>query len=138
MQSPLKRLIQPLTLKVCFKDGYWDISRTAARLWIGGALAADLLAQWLVGAPTVTSILASSLTLALFWAVPARLAGAAGGLYISQALVSILVVTAAATSGRRVVVGAAAYLWSAWCIAALVVMVLRYIRTPKALMCARS
>jgi hypothetical protein len=138
MFSILKRLVQPLTLKVCFKEAYWDITRTQARCWIGGALAADFLAQWLVGKPSAITILGSLLTLAMFWAVPARLAGAVGGLYITQALVSIGVVSVAAHSGSQFVVGAAAYLWSAWCMAALVVLVLRYIRTPKALMCARS
>lgn len=138
MQLPLKRLFQPLTLKVCFKDGYWDIGRVQARCWVGGALAADLLAQGLVGKPSMATILASILTMALFWAVPPRLAGAAAGLYITQALVSIAVVMLAAASGSSRVVGAAAYLWSAWCLAALVILVLRYIRTPKVLMCARS
>ena len=138
MHLPFKRLFQPLLLRVCFKHPYWDIGRAQARCWIVGALVTDLLAQWLVGVPSVTSILASLLTVALFWAAPARLAGAVGGLYVTQALVSVLVVTVAATSGSRLVVGAAAYLWSAWCMAALIVLVLRYIRTPKALMCARS
>lgn len=100
-------------------------------------MAADLLAQWLVGMPTPMSLLASLLTIAIFWAVPPRLAGAVAGLYITQALVSIAVVTAAATSGSALVVSVAAYLWSGWCLLALVQVVLRYIRTPKALMCAR-
>jgi hypothetical protein len=134
MQQPFKRLIEPLTLKVCFKDQYWNISRTAARCWIAGAIGADLLAQALVGAPTLFSILGSLLTLLMFWAVPPRLAGAAGGLYLGQALTSILVVSVAAASGSKLVVAGAAYAWSTWCLVALVVLVLRYIRTPKALM----
>lgn len=134
MQLPFKRLLEPLTLKVCFKDQYWNISRTAARSWIAGAIGADLLAQALVGTPTLFSILGSLLTLIMFWAVPPRLAGAAGGLYLSQALASILVVSVAATSGSKLVVACAAYAWSTWCLVALVVLVLRYIRTPKALM----
>lgn len=134
MSSPFKRLVQPLLLKVEFRDSYWDISRAQARCWIGGAMAADFLAQWSVGKPSVLTILASLLTIAVFWAAPARLAGAVGGLYITQALVSIAVVTAAATSGSSLVVAGAAYLWSGWCLLALVQVVLRYIRTPKALM----
>lgn len=134
MQSPFKRLTQPLLLKVEFRDAYWNISRTHARCWIAGAMAADLLAQWLVGKPNPLTILASLLTIAIFWAVPARLAGAVGGLYIMQALVSIAVVTLAATSASSIVVAGAAYLWSGWCLLALVLVVLRYIRTPKALM----
>lgn len=134
MQQPFKRLFEPLTLRVCFKDPYWNISPTSARCWIVGAIGADLLAQALVGAPTLFSVLASLLTILVFWAVPRRLAGAAGGLYIAQALVSILVVSLAATSGSKLLVAGAAYAWSTWCLVALVVLVLRYIRTPKALM----
>ena len=134
MQLPLKRLVQPLTLKVCFKDQYWNISRAHARSWVVGAFGADMLAQWLVGAPTIYSILASLLTIVLFWAAPVRLAGAAGGLYVAQALASILVVSVTAASGSKLLVSTAAYAWSTWCMVALVVLVLRYIRTPKALM----
>lgn len=134
MSIPFKRFWQPLVLKVDFTDPYWTVTRGQARGWIGGAIAADLLAQWLVGRPTWMTILASLLTLAMFWSAPARLAGAVGGLYITQALVSILVVTAAATSGLSVVVACAAYLWSGWCLLALIHLALRYLRTPKGAM----
>lgn len=136
MQSPFKRLTQPLLLKVDFRDSYWNISRAHARCWVGAAMAADLLAQGLVGRPNLLTILASMLTIAVLWAVPARLAGAVAGLYVTQALVSIVAVAAAATSGSALVVSGAAYLWSGWCLLALVQVVLLYLRTPKALMCA--
>jgi len=134
MQTPFKRLIEPLFLKVNFTDPYWSVTSTQARCWLGGAVAADLLAQYLVGMPNPMTILASLLTLIIFWAIPPRLSGAVGGLYTSQALVSMLVVTAASMAGNMAVVDVAAMLWSAWCMFALVRLILGYIRTPKALM----
>jgi hypothetical protein len=132
MPTLFKRLIEPLGLNVDFTDPYWNISRAAACGWLGAAMAADLLAQWLVGRPTWWTLGASAMTIALFWALPPRLAGAVGGLYIGQALVSILVAYAAATAGSAVLVATAAYLWSAWCLFALVRLGLNYLRTPKA------
>lgn len=134
MTLMLKRLIQPVLLQVDFKDSFWNISAQSARFWILAAMVSDLLAQWLVGIPTVWSILASTMTLAVLWYVPARLAGAIGGLYVTQALTSILIVSLVALCGVKWVVAMAAYVWSAWCLFALIQVVLLYLRTPKALM----
>ncbi|KVP75545.1 hypothetical protein WJ96_07515 [Burkholderia ubonensis] len=133
MWNPFKRIAAPLVLKVDFTDPYWNISAGQARCWLGGAVAADLLVQWVAGLPNVLTVLASLLTLAIFWAIPARLSGAVGGLYIGQALVSLPVVTAAAMMSGNVA-EIAGIAWSGLCLFALVRLILGYIRTPKALM----
>lgn len=134
MQSPFKRLVEPLALRVSFTDPYWDISRSHARWWLGGAVAADLLVQLLVGMPSLLTVLGSFLTPIIFWALPARLSGAVGGLYTSQALGSLLVVTSVSLLGSKGLVDVASVLWSGWGMFALVRLILSYIRTPKALM----
>lgn len=133
MQNPFKRVVAPLFLKVDFTEPYWNVSTVQARCWLGGAVAADLLVQWIAGLPNVYTVLASLLTVAIFWALPRRLAGAVGGLYIAQAVVSLPVVTTASLVSREAaeIAGVA---WSAWCMFALVRLILGYIRTPKALM----
>ncbi|KVP39509.1 hypothetical protein [Burkholderia ubonensis] len=133
MWNPFKRVVAPLVLKVDFTDPYWNISTVQARCWLGAAVAADLLVQWVAGLPNVLTVLASFLTLVIFWALPARLSGAVGGLYIGQALASLPVVTAAAMVSRNVA-EIAGIGWSGWCMFALVRLILGYIRTPKALM----
>ncbi|KWA83821.1 hypothetical protein WL29_20875 [Burkholderia ubonensis] len=133
MRNPFKNVVAPLILKVDFTDPYWNVSAVQARCWLGGAVAADLLVQWIAGLPNLYTVLASLLTIAIFWALPRRLAGAVGGLYVAQALVSLPVVTAAGMVSRNAaeIAGVA---WSAWCMFALVRLILGYIRTPKALM----
>lgn len=135
MQTPFKRVIAPLSLSVDFRDAYWSISRSASRWWLAGAVAADLAVQCLAGTPSLMTILSSLLTLVIFWTVPARLAGAVGGLYIGQAVISVAVVTAAAMTGSRLVTSVASFTWWAWCMFALVKLVMNYIRTPKVQMC---
>jgi hypothetical protein len=132
MQNLFKRFIEPLTLRVDFKDPFWAVSPTQARLWLAGAVATDLAVQFVAGAPTLMTIASSVLTLLLFWFVPARLAGAIGGLYIGQAIGSLVVVTAASLSGVRMLVEVAGFAWWGWCLFAMAKMVLGYIRTPKA------
>ncbi len=131
MPSPLKRLIEPLFIKVDFTDRYWDISPAQARAWLIGAIVSDLSVQALVGLPNLLTVLASLLTAVIFWQVPARLSGAVGGLYIAQAVGSLVVVSLVAMSESKLAVGLAARLWAAWCMFALVKLILGYIRTPK-------
>lgn len=131
MQSPIKRLLEPLFIKVDFTERYWDISPAQARAWLIGAIVADLSVQALVGLPNLLTVLASMLTAVIFWTVPARLSGAVGGLYISQALGSLVVVSIVAMSEVKLVVELAAILWWAWCMFAFVKLILGYIRTPK-------
>lgn len=134
MRTPFKRLLEPHAIKVDFTDQYWNISAAQARWWLSAAVAADLLVQALAGKPSLFTVLASLLTLAIFWAIPARLSGAVGGLYVTQALVSLLIVTVTATLGSKMLVDIAALMWSGWSMFALVRLILAYIRTPKALM----
>lgn len=126
-----KRLLEPLFIKVDFTESFWDISPRQARVWLLAAVVTDLLVQSFAGLPSLFTILASCLTLGIFWSVPARLSGAVGGLYISQALGSLVVVTAVAMTGHQVAVDISALLWWAWCMFALVQLILGYIRTPK-------
>ena len=126
-----KRLLAPLVLKVDFTESFWDISVGQARGWLLGAVATDLLVQYFAGMPSILTILASCLTLGIFWSFPARLSGAVGGLYISQALGSLVVVTALAMTGYPLAADLGALLWGAWCMFALVRLILGYIRTPK-------
>lgn len=132
MQNLFKRIFEPLTLRTDFRDMYWGISPSQARLWLAGAVTTDLAVQFVAGAPTMMTIVSSLLTLLLFWFVPSRLAGAIGGLYIGQAIGSLVVVTAASLTGVRMLAEVAGFVWWGWCMFALVKLVLAYIRTPKA------
>jgi len=132
MQNLLKRFIEPLTLRVDFRNPFWYVTPLQARLWVAGAVAADLAVQFVAGAPTLMTVVSSFLTLLLFWFVPARLAGAIGGLYIGQAIGSLVVVTAASLSGVRLLPEVVGFAWWGWCMFSLAKMVLVYIRTPKA------
>lgn len=132
MQNPFKRLYEPLILRVDFTEPYWVLSSSAARGWLLAAVAADLVAQYTAGTPGPLTVLASFLTLLIFWTVPARLSGAVGGLYVAQALGSLVVVTSvAAVTERSFDVEAAALIWWGWCTFALIRLMLAYIRTPK-------
>lgn len=133
MWNTLNRIIAPVLLNVDFRDRYWDVTPCRARCLLVLAVVADLFVQWLVGSPDIYTVLASVLTPAIFWAVPVRLAGAVGWLYIAQALLSLVVVTAAAMVSRNAA-EVAGIVWSAWCMFALVRLILSYLRTPKALM----
>lgn len=130
----IKRFLDPLTLRVDFTDPYWKATPGQARGWLVGAVAADMLVQYLIGQPSLFTILASTLTILVFWALPARLSGAVGGLYIAQAACSWLIVTVVSMYGSRGVVDTATLVWSGWCLFALLRLLLCYMRTPKAAM----
>ena len=134
MLSLIKRFVDPLTLRVDFTDPLWKVSPSQARSWLLGAVAADLLVQFVVGQPSLFTVLASSLTILVFWAMPARLSGAVGCLYIAQALCSWGIVSAVSMLGNRGVVETATLMWSGWCLFALLKLLLSYLRTPKASM----
>lgn len=134
MQNPIKRLYQPLMLRVDFLDPYWSISKAGSTSWLAAAVVSDQVAQYLVGKPDVLSFIASLCTLFLIFVLPPRLAGAVGGLLVSQALISILVVLAASVTGIPAVATIAPLAWSAWCLVALIKLVTGYIQTPKRLL----
>ena len=129
------RLLDPLLLRVDFTHTSWAQSPWTARAWLAGAVVADLAVQFVAGQPTWWTVLLSLLTLACFWYAPPRLTGAIGALYIMQALGSLVVVLIlAAFTEDNAVLNVGALIWWAWCVFALVKLILAYIRTPKALM----
>lgn len=134
IHNPLKRLCQPLLLQVNFKDPYWAIPAGAARGWLLLAVCADLLAQWLVGKPSMLTVALSCSTMVLGWTLPSRLVGAIAGLYVTQAAVSVAIVKLVSLSGSPLLTSACTVIWSVWCFLMLAQLVLLYIRTPKALM----
>lgn len=129
------RLLDPLLLRVDFTHTSWAQSPLTARAWLAGAVVADLSVQFVAGQPSWWTVLFSLLTLACFWLVPARLTGAVGALYIMQALGSLAVVILLASfTDNLTLINVGALLWWAWCVFALVKLILAYLRTPKALM----
>jgi len=128
----LSTVFAPLLLRVEFRDAHWSISRAGAWGWVVAAVASDLLVQQVFGAPTWLTRLASLVTL-LIGFLPPRLVHALAGLYVAQAAVSALLtwlMTAAGTpAGVTLFAGG---MLALWCWAAMVLLVLRYIRTPKA------
>lgn len=128
----LSTLLAPPLLRVEYRDAHWSISRAGAWAWVVAAVASDLLVQQVFGTPTWLTRLASLLTL-LIGFLPTRLVHALAGLYVTQAAVSALVTwlltVADVPAGVILLAGGA---WALWCWAAMVLLVLRYIRTPKA------
>ena len=128
----LSTLVAPPLLRVEYRHAHWNISRAGAWAWVVAAVACDLLVQQVFGTPTWLTRLASLLTL-LIGFLPTRLVHALAGLYVAQAALSALLtwlLTAAGVSGGITLIAGAA--WALWCWAAMVLLVLRYIRTPKA------
>lgn len=126
-----KILLEPLMLKVNFQDPTWNTSRQTVWLLIGAAIAADLVAQFLVGDPSVFTVALSLLSVFLGF-FPTRVAVALAGLYITQSIGSILVVTGLVLLGlpKPAVVLLASF-WQLWCFVAMARLILRYIRTPR-------
>lgn len=130
-----RRLLDPLLLRVDFTQTSWALTPWAARAWLAGAVVADLAVQFVAGEPTWWTVLFSLLTLVCFWYVPPRLTGAVGALYIMQALGSLAVVLLlAAFTDELAIINVGVLLWWAWCVFALVKLILAYLRTPKAQM----
>lgn len=126
-----KILLEPPQLKVNFQDPIWRVGKNSTWLLVGGAIAADLMAQFLVGNPGIFTIVLSLMTVGLGF-LPERLAAALAGLYISQSLGSLLLVTALVLVGLpKPAVELLGSFWQLWCFVAMVSLLLRYIRTPR-------
>lgn len=126
-----KILLEPPMLKVNFQDPTWSVERKTVWAWLGTAIVADLCAQYLVGDPSAFTVILSLLTLCLSF-LPVRLSLALAGLYITQSVGSILVVTGLVMLGlpKPAVVLLASF-WQLWCFVAMASLLLRYIRTPR-------
>lgn len=135
MKSPIKRLIEPLILRVNFEEAYWEANKLEAGAWILIAIASDLIVQWLFGRQMLVSVVTAAVTAAVLWFRPPRLAAAIAGMYTTQALISVLVVKAAEFVGGWYAAELAGMLWMAWCMFAILRLILVYIRTPKHKMC---
>lgn len=126
-----KILIEPPQLKVNFQDPTWSVGKNSAWRLVCCAIAADLLAQFLVGDPGIFTIMLSLLTVGLGF-LPERLAAALAGLYISQSLGSVLLITALVFAGLpKPAVELLGAFWQLWCFVAMASLLLRYIRTPR-------
>lgn len=127
-----QRLLAPYFFRVDFRRACWLDTPVQAYLWLAGAVLSDVSAQLLVGKPSTVSLLVSLATPALWLFTPARLAGAAGNLMVVQALGSIGWAYGLSLLGASWWFGSSVLVvWQGWSVAALIVMVLRYIRTPK-------
>jgi len=129
--NPLITILDPIRLRVEFRDPRWNVSKPAAWAWLGLAVAADLFAQAVAGTPNWITVVASLLTLTLGF-MPRRWVMAVSGLYVGQALVSLALVWALSALGlpHAVIVGAGV-VWAVWCWFALGILTLRYVRTPR-------
>lgn len=126
-----KILLEPPQLKVNFQDLTWRVGKNSAWRLVGCAIAADLLAQFLVGNPGIFTIMLSLMTVGLGF-LPERLAAALAGLYISQSLGSVLLITALVFAGLpKPAVELLGSAWQLWCFVAMASLLLRYIRTPR-------
>lgn len=136
LNHALVRLVfDPLLLRVDFTRTCWARTPWGARAWLAGAVGSDLIVQLLVGKPNALTALISLLTFVCFWYAPPRLTGAIGSLYIMQALGSLAVVLLLASFTEDLaIINVGALLWWAWCVVALVRLLLTYLRTPKALL----
>lgn len=126
-----KILLEPPMLQVNFQDPTWAARRETVWALIGVAIASDLVAQFLVGDPSFFTVALSLLSIGLGF-LPARLALAFAGLYISQSLGSIVMITGLVLLGLpKAAVVLLASFWQLWCFVAMASLFLRYVRTPR-------
>lgn len=132
-RTTLLRFVAPAMLRVDFTHSMWQTTQAEARGWILASVLADLLALWLTGEFNWWYLGLALVTPLSIWWLPTRLALAAATLYCAQALGSIVLVTGmeALLAPKMLIQGITA-LWQLWCMLALVVLLVRYIRTPKA------
>lgn len=130
MKKYLHLLLQPLTLRVNFRDMIWDANPQVIMFALLAAVGTDLLANYVLGMLSLWKIVFSLATL-LYYSLPRRLAYAIACLYISQAVISFVVVVCLASLHLTLVATILSYGFSVWCTFALVKLVLLYIRTPK-------
>lgn len=133
--GPLKRLVAPVVVSTDFTDPYWNVSARVLLGWIGLVMAADLAAQWAGGVLGWWSWAMAVLTALMLASLPTRLSGALAGLSVTQALVSygLLRLALACGLGERAT-EMLLWAWQGWCFVAFALLVLRYIRTPRAAM----
>lgn len=128
-----RRLADPVLFRVDFTLPRWRATQVEARGWALVSLVAGLLALRLTGELTWWSAALTLLNPLGVWWLPARLACAGAFLFISQALGSLgMVLGLEAQRVPPFLIQAATAFWQVWCMAAFVVLLLRYVRTPKA------
>lgn len=128
LDSLFKPLITPVSFQANFKQLGWNQGRVGQLAWVLGAVVSDLAVQALSHNLAWWTILASLITLS-FIQLPMRLGIALGGLYITQAWVSLGLVLG--MSMAQPIIG---FVWQVWCVAAGLTTILTYMRTPKTLM----
>lgn len=133
LASLVSPLYQPLILQVDFRSQRWAAKKTTVVSWVVLAVAADILVQFGVGSVDVMRLAGTLLTFLLLL-LPPRLAVATGGLYVTQAVVSLGLshVMQPGVMPLPIWVGyAVTYGWQLWCLVAFALLFLNYIRTPK-------
>lgn len=129
----LRRFWLAVRFRVDFTQPLWVADSRAARVWIGISSLAGLVALLAVGDLSVWTLILALLSPLGLWLLPARLAFAAAHLYTIQALASLaLVAVLFPTPVPDLLIQLVAAFWQLWCMGALVVMILGYIRTPRA------
>lgn len=132
MRNVVSRLRQALTFKTDFRLKIWVADRAEARKLLAVATAADLGVQAVFGDPGWLSVLASIALPFIFWSVPARLGAGVGLVMATQAIGSAVVILLASLVGLpRFLVEGGGVVWQVYCMSALVMLTLQYIRTPK-------
>lgn len=131
----LTRLLFPLLLKVDFRDPRWKGSTLEARSWLLSSVFISLLAQALVGQLTAATALVILLSPLGVWWLSDRIVLTMGYLQVAIALVSLLLVFWLLLLGvPPILVQAATGVWQLWGLVVVVVLFVRYLRTPKAQM----
>lgn len=129
------RFYQAMTLRTNFRHYAWKVSSAEGRVLLVLATVADLLAQWWLGEPNMMTLVAAVALPCLFWRLPSRLVAGAGGVLLVQSLGSMVVILLLTAAGLpHFGVEGAALAWWFYCITALVMLGLSYMRTPKAQM----
>ena len=129
----LSPLYQPLLLQVDFRSRQWEGSKVGAGSWVSAAVVADVVAQLGVGTFDYLRLGGALITFLLLL-LPIRLAIAASGLYVTQAVVSLGLAHALQFNGgnQPLWLGyAVTYGWQLWCVIAFALLLLQYVRTPK-------
>lgn len=135
LRYALERMLRPFTFKVDLTTPAWRVSSLQARGWLLAAVASDYAAQFLVGQPSLLTLAASLLTVAIFWFAPRVLTGAASAVYVTQCLVSIALLVSMKTAHlNQWAVLILSYAWQFVGLAALANVTLTYFRTSKQLM----
>lgn len=132
LKNPTWRLLGPIFLRTDWRHRYWAATKKTAYGWLAASFLADLLAKSIVGQWNWWLLLLAVVAPLVLSRFPARLAAAAGGLLVSQALASIGLAVALFALGVPYVIRELALgVWALWCAIALVYLIITYIRTPR-------